>query len=150
MVATGSTYHAIGMLWGGRLSSTTGIFSSNVLTTPSNGGNVTRHLIFMTDGEQASNYSIQQAYGIEYHDHRITDDGYTDDDTRHLSRFRAICDAIKAKGIRIWVISVTTALTTDLSYCSSPGSSYTANTAAQLNTAFQTIARQVGELRVTG
>ncbi|MEY2942745.1 MAG: hypothetical protein RLY97_759, partial [Pseudomonadota bacterium] len=144
----GNTYHAIGMLWAARLSSTSGIFSANVNAAPANGQSVSRHLIFMTDGDQSANYASQQAYGIEFHDKRVTDDGYTDDDNRHINRFRALCDAVKGKGIRIWVIGLATAVTTDLTYCASPNSSYAATSAASLNTAFQTIAKQIGELRV--
>ncbi|MGC4250456.1 MAG: Tad domain-containing protein [Sphingobium sp.] len=148
LTAAGNTYHDIGMLWGARLSSPTGIFSSVVTAAPSNGQTVSRHLIFMTDGEPQANYYSQQAYGIEYHDKRITDDGSSDDDTRHENRFRALCDAVKAKGIRIWVIGFTTSLTSDLSYCASSNSSYTASDASGLNTAFQNIAKQIGELRI--
>lgn len=148
LTASGNTYHDIGMLWGARLSSTTGIFSSVVNLEPSNGETVSRHLIFMTDGTPEGNTSIEQAYGIEYHDKRITDDGSTSDNDRHEARFRAICDAIKAKGIRIWVIGFTTSLTSDLSYCASDSSSYTASDASGLNTAFQNIAKQIGELRI--
>ena len=53
-----------------------------------------------------------------------------------------------AKGVRVWVIGFTTSLNADLSYCTSPSSSFVANDAAQLNAAFQEIAKQVGELRV--
>lgn len=148
LTASGNTYHDIGMLWGARLSSTTGIFSSIVNQKPSNGETVSRHLIFMTDGTPQANSLIEQAYGIEYHDKRITDDGSTSDDDRHEARFRAICDAVKAKGIRIWVIGFTTSLTSDLSYCASDSSSYTASDASGLNTAFQNIAKQIGELRI--
>lgn len=148
LVASGNTYHDIGMLWGARLSSPQGIFAGNVTAAPVNGGNVSRHIIFMTDGTPQANNRMLQAYGIEWYDHRITDDGSTDDDARHEMRFRAICDAIKAKGIRIWVIGFTAGLTSDLSYCASPNSAFTANDATELNTAFQEIAKQVGELRV--
>ncbi len=148
LTASGNTYHDIGMLWGARLSSTTGIFSSIVNQKPSNGETVSRHLIFMTDGTPQANSLIEQAYGIEYHDKRITDDGSTSDDDRHEARFQAICDAVKAKGIRIWVIGFTTSLTSDLSYCASDSSSYTASDASGLNTAFQNIAKQIGELRI--
>jgi hypothetical protein len=150
LVAEGGTYHDIGMLWGTRLSSPDGIFSSNVNTVPSNGGNVSRHIVYMTDGEPGAAYWIQQAYGIEYNDRRITDDGYNNDDTRHVARFRALCDAAKAKGIRVWVIGFDTALTSDLSYCASPSSAFTAMNSTQLNAAFQSIASQVGELRISG
>jgi hypothetical protein len=59
-----------------------------------------------------------------------------------------MCDAIKAKGIRIWVIAFTSSLSTDLTYCASSSSSYTATSASALDTAFQSIAKQVGELRL--
>jgi len=149
LTAQGNTYLDIGMLWGARLSNPDGILSDLVTDEPANGGNVSRHLIFMTDGFQEANSSIYNAYGIEAIDRRITDDGTsTQANTRHSLRFRAICDAIKAKGVRVWVIGFTSGLTDDLAYCASPSSSYTANDAASLNTAFQEIAKQVGELRV--
>lgn len=138
------------MLWGTRVSSPTGIFSGNVTSTPSNGGNVSRHIIYMTDGEPNADNSIQQAYGIEYHDRRITDDGSTDDDNRHILRFCALCDAAKAKGIRVWVIGYATSLTSDLLYCASPSSAFTVLNSAQLDSAFQWIASQAGELRISG
>lgn len=149
LAPTGATYLDIGMIWGGRLISQEGIFADTVNEEPSNGGNVTRHLIFMTDGDMDTSNSIYQAYGIEWLDRRVTSDGgKTQDDARHSLRFRAVCDAIKAKGVRVWVIAFTNGLNSDLSYCSSPSSSFTAATASQLNTAFQEIAKQVGELRV--
>ncbi len=144
----GGTYHDIGMLWGARMSSPSGIFADNVNAAPSNNGAVSRHIVFMTDGNMDTGASLYGAYGIEYHDERITDDGYTDQNMRHTARFRAICDAVKAKGIRIWVIAYTAALTTDLQYCTSPQSSFVASNSAQLNTAFQTIGQTVGELRI--
>lgn len=149
MNATGATYQDIGMLWAARMMSSTGMFSSNVTATPTNGGSVTRHVIFMTDGAQQASNGIQQAYGIEWNDRRITDDGYSSDDARHLSRFRAICDAIKGRGIRIWVIGYATSLTSDLTYCASPSSSFTANNDDQINSAFQEIAKQASALRVS-
>ena len=149
LTAQGNTYLDIGMIWGGRLSSPDGIFASTVNEDPANGGNVARHIIYMTDGTQEANASTYMAYGIESLDRRITSNGTTTQaDARHSLRFRAACDQIKAKGIRIWAIGFTSGLTADLAYCASPNSSYTANTAAQLNSAFQEIAKQVGELRV--
>jgi len=149
LVSNGDTHHDFGMLWGARLSSPNGIFSSIVNAAPTNRQSTSRHLILETDGEPNSAYFIQQMYGIEYHDRRITDDGSTSDDARHIQRFRAICDAVKANGIRIWVIATATALTADLTYCASPNSSYTAGSSSDLNTAFQSIAKQIGELRIS-
>lgn len=149
LVAVGGTYLDTGMLWGARLSSPDGIFEDLVNDPPANGGNVTRHMIFMTDGLMETYDFVYGMYGIERLDRRVTNDASTaQNNARHSLRFRAICDAVKAKGIRIWVIGFTTGLTADLAYCASPSSSYTANDSAQLNTAFQEIAKQVGELRV--
>ncbi len=147
--AQGNTYLDIGLLWGARLSSPDGIFGDLVRSDPANGANVNRHIIFMTDGFQEGRSTTYQAYGIERLDRRVTSDGSTtQEDLRHSQRFRAICDAIKAKGIRLWVIGFANTLNSDLSYCGSPGSSFTASNATQLNAAFQEIAKQVGELRV--
>lgn len=149
LTPTGATYLDIGMIWGARLSSPDGIFAENVNDSPANGGSVARHIIFMTDGEMDTSYTTHTSYGIEYHDRRVTDDGYSSQDERHTSRFLAVCQAAKAKGIRIWVIAFGAALTSDLETCASPDSSFTAANSASLNEAFQSIGKVVGELRVT-
>ncbi len=152
LTATGQTYHDLGMLWGARLSSPTGIWQGNVAEEPDNGGAVSRHLIFMTDGELAPSDGIQSSYGMERRDKRVSaggDGSYTELFSRHRSRFLALCQAVKGRGIRLWVISFGTALTDDLKTCASSSSSFAASDAGQLNDAFQKIAKQVGELRVT-
>lgn len=145
----GNTYLDIGMGWGGRLLSPEGIFKDTVNVAPKNGGEVSRHLIFMTDGIMEPNNMIQSAWGIEWHDRRVTDDGDKNDASRHTSRFLALCAAIKAKGIRVWTISFTAGTNADLQTCASSNSYYNASDAAALNSAFQEIAKQVGELRLT-
>lgn len=148
----GNTYLDVGLLWGARFSSPDGIWQTLVNETPTNGGTVNRHLVFMTDGDMNTNNSIQTTYGIETLDRRVTTDGVnTTADANHSKRYRAICDAIKAKGIRLWAIQfddTLPSLQADLAYCASPASAFTAKNAAQLNAAFQEIAKQVGELRV--
>ncbi|MGB3797094.1 MAG: TadE/TadG family type IV pilus assembly protein [Alteraurantiacibacter sp.] len=148
LVAVGNTYHDLGVLWGARISSPDGIFASNVNVAPSNGGNVSRHMIFMTDGAMQPSISIQSAYGIEYHDRRVTANGSNHHTRRHNERFLAICEAVKAKGIRLWVIAFATGLTDELETCSSDDSSFPAEDAEELNSAFQEIAKEVGELRI--
>ena len=144
---SGGTYLDIGMIWGGRLSSPQGMWQGLVNDDPSNGGEVARHLIFMTDGEMEPNAYIPQAWGMEYWDRRVTTD-MSKDAARHTSRFLATCEAIKDKGIRVWVVAFTSDLSDDLKSCASDNSSYLATSATDLNTAFQEIAKQVGELRV--
>lgn len=152
LTAAGQTYHDLGLLWGARLSSPTGIWQSNVGEEPDNGGSVSRHLIFMTDGDMQPGPNMQTSYGNERLDKRILGNSnynYTELTNRHRSRFLALCQAVKGRGIRIWVISFGTALTDDLKTCASSSSSFAASDAGQLNDAFQKIAKQVGELRVT-
>lgn len=157
----GGTYLDVGLVWGGRLLSENGVFADNVTEAPGNGGEVSRHLIFMTDGEMAPNIDTLTAYGIEFFDRKTTpeDESYgnigsgcchndSDDIARHTSRFLAVCRAIKASGIRLWTIAFTTSSTSDLQTCASDSSAYTAGDADELNEAFQEIAKQVGELRI--
>lgn len=148
LTPSGNTYHDLGMIWGARLASPTGIFQSNVTAAPANGGSVARHIIFMTDGEMVPNRSILTTYGIERYDRRVTDNGQSEHADRHRARFLAVCQAARAKGMRVWVIAFASALTTNLETCASTDSAFTANNASQLNYAFQEIAKNVGELRV--
>ena len=147
--AEGATYHDLGILWGARLASPQGIFADNVNEPTSNGAPVSRHMIFMTDGQLDTSNIVQSTYGVELYDKRITTDGSTGLNSRHNSRFLALCEAVKAKGIRLWVIAFDTGLSTDLQTCASDNSAFTANDSAELNAAFQEIAKQVGELRIT-
>lgn len=148
LAAAGSTYHDLGMLWGLRLSSPQGPWADTVNIAPTNGGKVSRHIIFMTDGLMEPSNTIQSSYGIEWHDRRVTDDGVSNQAARHTLRFRALCDNAKDKGFRVWVIAFASSLTSDLTYCASSNSSFLATSATQLNSAFQEIAKNVGELRV--
>jgi hypothetical protein len=148
LIADGSTYHDLGMLWGLRLSSPQGPWADTVNIAPTNGGKVSRHIIFMTDGLMEPSNTIQSSYGIEWHDRRVTDDGVSNQAARHTLRFRALCDNAKDKGFRVWVIAFASSLTSDLTYCASSNSSFLATNATQLNSALQEIAKNVGELRV--
>ncbi len=150
LVAVGGTYHDVGLLWGARIASPQGLFASNVNASPGNGGSVGRHVIFMTDGDLTSYDFVASMYGIEKLDGRVT--GGSNSPTqleRQRQRYLAICEAIKGKGIRLWVIAFGTTLTTDLQTCASTGSAYTTSNSSALNTAFQNIAKQISELRLT-
>lgn len=157
LVADGGTYHDIGLLWGARISSPTGIFSTNVNATPSNGNAVDRHIIFMTDGTLDPGDSYYHAYGVERHDGRITgmqtstssSDVIDQQKANINSRIAALCSAIKGKGIRLWVVAFNTALTSQLTSCASPNSSFTADNSAELNSRFQSIAENIADLRLT-
>ena len=147
---TGGTYHDIGAIWGARLSSPEGIFASNVNQAAPNNGFVSRHLIFMTDGILDPGSIYYSAYGVDYHDRRVSNDGSEAQlVSRHTSRFKAICSAIRAKGIRLWVVAFATDLSDDLKACASPNSAFVSTNAAQLNQNFAEIAASIADLRLT-
>lgn len=156
LLPDGGTYHDIGLLWGARLTSPTGIFSANVNEAPTNGGFVGRHIVWMTDGILDPSDNAYTAYGIERHDGRITGltnganaAAYSAQEPNLTTRYRELCKAIKAKGIRLWVVAFNTTLTTDLTTCASSNSAFTANNSAQLSARFAEIAEQIAELRLT-
>ncbi len=147
LVATGNTYHDIGMIWGGRMSSPRGIFAENV-----NAGDrsVSRHLIFMSDGQMEPNIGGYNAYGIEALSNRIAPFGSSTNTVaaRHRARFRAACEAVKAEGITVWVVAFGTTLTNDMQSCASDGRAFYAGDVAALQEQFKNIAAQVANLRL--
>ena len=148
LIARGSTYHDSGMIWGGRLSSSTGIFQDNV-----NEGDklsVSRHIIFMTDGIMEPNINGYNAYGTEYVDNRVAprNTSLANVTARHTARFLAACEEAKAKGITVWVIAFGTTLSNDLKTCASSGRAYELSDTTALRNTFKYIASQVADLRL--
>jgi hypothetical protein len=133
----GKTYHDIGMIWGVRLMSPEGMFSSDHGAAP-NGRPVNRHIIFMTDGVMDTGTDSYSAYGYE-----------SSGDAAHETRFLAACQAAKDRGISVWVVSFAQALTTTLSNCADDGQAFQANDSDELQEMFQTIAQRIAELRIT-
>lgn len=151
MVANGSTYHDIGMIWGARFLSGNGIFGASNPSTY-NGMPVARFIIFMTDGIMAPTASVYSAYGIEYLDKRVTG-GYTnntDQIDRHNKRFELACQAAKTQGVSIWVISFASALSTQLTNCASkPSQASVSSDVNSLVAKFAEIGKNIGALRLT-
>ena len=149
---TGSTYHDIGMLWGARLISPDGLFASENSTTP-NGGGISRHIIFMTDGATSPSNSLYTPYGLEPLDQRRISGPGSNTNGNLTSvvnaRLDSLCTAVKNKNITIWVVAFGTTLTSNLSSCASTGRAYQANNASELNTAFSEIAAEISQLRLT-
>lgn len=149
LVATGNTYHDIGMIWGARLISPNGMFSADNTNAP-NGDPISRHIVFMTDGVLEPNTTIYGMYGVERMDRRVTNDGNgTTLSNRHEARFQAACRLAKNENVTVWVVAFGTSLTTSLRNCASPGRAYQANDSTQLNAAFQEIAQKIAALRLT-
>jgi Flp pilus assembly protein TadG len=145
----GGTYHDIGMIWGARLLSSGGVFADSPDTF--NGMPVSRHIIFMTDGQLAPTCYSYSAYGQEQNDLRVTGGSTCPNQyDRHLQRFRMICNAAKSLNISIWVIAFGTTLSTDMTQCASNANqASTAADRATLIARFQQIGSQIGALRLT-
>lgn len=144
----GSTYHDIGMIWGARLASPRGIFKSIVDDGVTK--SVSRHIIFMTDGEMAPTTTTYSSYGQELYDNRVAPSG-TNNSTLtdyHSNRFLAACEAAKAEGIMIWTVSFGTGMTSNLRKCSSDNRAYESTSTATLKDAFKAIASQIADLRL--
>ena len=150
-VPIGGTYHDFGMLWGARFISPTGIFGDENATAP-NGKPISRHIIFMTDGDMSPNSQIYGLYGIEMVDQRIggTDNPSTSNlKSRHNSRFSAICNAARAKNITIWVIAYAQTMTDELEACADPGKAFYASNDDEVREQFRQIASQIAQLRLS-
>jgi Flp pilus assembly protein TadG len=154
--ATGSTYHDIGLIWGARLLSPTGIFAAENEAS-STGGAIDRHLIFMTDGDTVTSSSQYTSYGVEWYDRRRTSSGSapsTNDLTTQVnSRFLAMCSAIKNQNITLWVVSfgdgVSSSAINNLRNCATSGKFYNSSNSAELLTNFRSIANDISQLRLT-
>lgn len=156
----GNTYHDTGLLWGARFISPTGIFKSENEYTPQ-GGEIERHLIFMTDGEACTNTNDYGPYGLPWLDRRTTDPSQaptsgcltTGTITQQVNaRTAAICTAVKNKNITLWVIwfgASNTTIEGMLNTCATPGRFFTARNSTDLQNTFKSIADQISQLRLT-
>ena len=147
----GSTYHDIGMIWGGRLLSPTGLFAgenADVAGKPTN-----RNMIFLTDGLTAPLDLSYGTYGIEPLDQRrwnakSPSGGLTLTNVVE-KRFGVACSEVKKRNITVWVIGFGTTLSPFLTDCAGAGHFFEAKNAAELNDVFNKIATQLGDLRVS-
>ncbi|MDV3456703.1 TadE/TadG family type IV pilus assembly protein [Sphingomonas sp. HF-S4] len=164
LTASGATYHDIGLLWGARLISPTGLFASENALTPG-GGEIERHIVFMTDGTTNANATDYAAYGLPWFDRRQTDPNNVPSkdelDDQVDMRFAALCTSIKnlrdqndKVAVTLWVISFGTdvdqATKTRMKNCATSTTYFfDAPDKPTLLTAFRSIANQISALRLT-
>lgn len=144
----GSTYHDIGMIWGGRLISPTGLFAAEngdaSATSPTK-----RHLLFMTDGETSPLDLSYSSYGLEPIDQRRWSPSSSLTLTQVVEKRTGVaCAEIKKRGVTVWVIGFGTQLNQTLKSCAGEGHYFEAANAVELNAAFAKVARNVAELRI--
>lgn len=147
LTPAGSTYHDIGMIWGGRLLSATGLFASE--NADEAGQPTNRHLIFLTDGETLPLEASYGAYGIEPLDKRRWSQASALTLTQVVEkRFLFACQEVKKRNITVWIIGFGTTLTPVMTACAGNGHSFEASNSAELSSVFAKIASQMGELRI--
>jgi Flp pilus assembly protein TadG len=152
LVATGNTFHDLGMAWGTRMLSADGMWAAQNANAP-NGRAITRHLIFMTDGQMYTPPDIYNAHGYEKLDRRVSGAANTPDlnslRSRHDARFLALCNAARANNMIVWTVAFGTSNPATLVNCADSGKAYSASQPAQLTAAFQDIASNIAKLRLS-
>ncbi|UZK66834.1 Tad domain-containing protein [Sphingomonas sp. M1-B02] len=161
LTTDGNTYHDIGLLWGARFASPTGLFAADNAFT-SQGGEIERHIIFMTDGDTNTSERDYNAYGIPWFDRRQTPDNTAPNqallDQQVDLRFAALCAKIKNSTFNgkaaytLWVISfgsVTSDTEARLKTCATSGRYFSAKDSTELQKTFRSIADQISQLRLT-
>ncbi|MEO0591275.1 MAG: pilus assembly protein TadG-related protein [Pseudomonadota bacterium] len=144
-----NTYHDIGMLWGARFISPSGIFAADNASAP-NGDAIARHIVFMTDGILAPNREVYGTYGVEWWARRVSgnaDNGTLSD--AHAERFQAACRLARQENISVWVVAFGTELSANLSDCATPGRAFVADDSDELADTFEEIAQRIAALRLT-
>jgi hypothetical protein len=148
------TYHDIGLIWGARLISPTGIFAAR---NASPDKVIDRHIVFMTDGDTAVWPIDYAAHGVHILDRRQTPVGNEPDYPQLVklnnARTAAICKAIKDKNITLWVVSYGGEMNADtntrLQACASTGRFFRAESVSLLISKFKAIAAEISALRLT-
>lgn len=152
--AVGGTYHDIGLIWGGRFLSQSGIFSAtNADSTGPGGFQISRHIVFMTDGTLDTKPNANDPWGINNLDGRIapTSTSETGLEAIHKRRTSMICNAMKSKGFTVWVVGFgISTMPQELQDCASDAAHWSlASNSAALKTRFQQIAQTIGGLRLS-
>lgn len=151
LLPTGNTYHDTGMIWGARMISNGGVFADSPDAFA--GMPVSRHIIFMSDGQMDTDRSIYSLYGVERYDQRISGQSAPSEaelNGRHMQRYKMICNAAKSMNVSIWVIAFGTALSPEMLECASNANqASTVGDRDALIARFRQIGSQIGALRLT-
>lgn len=157
------TFHDIGLLWGARLISPDGMYKKTNAATGT-GGNIERHIIFMTDGQtERGPNKVYGPYGHYWFDRRTTPGAASPSPATVRNeidnRTAGLCAAVRQKNITLWTVvfgdkdvpasGLNQTIIDQMSTCASPGRAYVAKTKDELTTTFTSIAAQIAQLRLT-
>lgn len=145
----GGTYHDVGMIWGLRLISPSGLFKNDTKAWPGRPA-PKRVIVFFTDGQMAPSTDAYSLYGVEQLDRRVTNGYLTSRDEYHNARFLAACQKAKDLGIDVWTVAIAPSPDANLQSCASATSQALNTTSGTgLSDAFKKIAKQVAMLRIS-
>jgi Flp pilus assembly protein TadG len=150
----GYTNHELGIIWGMRYLSTTGLFASeNPATWAVNSKQVRvdKHIVFLTDGDMTADNNNYSSYGIPIRDNRLSGSASLED--KHKNRFTNACTRARTTGgATIWVIALDTAGGNDTAIikgCASGEDHFFTTDGTNLKEIFTVIGKGIGKLRIT-
>jgi Flp pilus assembly protein TadG len=147
------TIHDPAFVWGMHLVSGQGMFASEN-SDYFDGTLVSRHIVFMTDGDINPGEEKYTFSGYNMVDGRVAPTNTSDNGMKviHNRRLRILCQEAKAQGITVWVVVIKDGVSTDtdLRACASSASNFkSAANSDELISSFETIAQSIGGLRLT-
>jgi hypothetical protein len=142
----GYTNHDLGMMWGMRYLSSTGMFSADN-PTEIDDIRVDKHIIFLTDGPMTASSSNYSAFGIPNASQRMPGTG--DLPSKHKARFFNACNRARQMGMTVWVIAIDVTSTGDVGPCASGDNRFFVSDGSDLEDVFELIGRGIGRLRLT-
>lgn len=142
----GYTNHDIGIMWGSRYLSGSGMFATE---NPSTFAQVpvARHIIFLTDGEMTALNTNYSSFGVETAEDRLTGAGNAV--AKHKARFLNACSRARQMGMTIWVIALDVGSTDDIKPCASGDDHFYQSDGTNLDQVFTAIGKGIGRLRLT-
>ncbi len=149
----GYTNHDLGIMWGARYLSSTGMFQAqNPTEIEDASGNkirVDKHIVFLTDGEMTADSNNYSSFGIPNVENRMTGSGNLVN--KHKARFLNACNRARTApmNMTIWVIALDVGSTSDISPCASGADHFYVSDGSNLEQIFDLIGKGIGRLRLT-
>lgn len=150
----GYTNHDLGIMWGMRYLSGTGMYQADNPNTwdatadgVANPVRVDRHIVFLTDGDMTADSANYSSYGIPNARRRLS--GSSDEESKHRARFLNACNRARSMSMTVWVIVLDSAAGAEVSACASDDAHYFESNGSDLASIFQLIGKGIGKLRLT-
>lgn len=142
----GYTNHDLGMMWGMRYLSSSGMYSSDNPTVYQQVP-VGKHIILLTDGPMTADSANYSSFGVGTPEDRMVGGGSLAQ--KHKDRFLNACARARTMGMTVWVIALDVQATGDISPCASGTDHFFVSDGSDLDSVFTRIGKGIGRLRLT-